>query len=112
MPVFQLTDNFGTAAGVDSTGEYLEISKLAEGLSTDLLVAAGQNPTFADLGLGGWTPAGLFQTGLNELHQLGQSRDIRNLGEVETSSHLASFDFIIFPNDRSRSDVGFWTLPK
>ncbi|OQR66620.1 mitochondrial inner membrane protein OXA1L-like [Tropilaelaps mercedesae] len=49
----------------------LDLSKLAEGLSSDLISAGGGTPSLTDLGLGGWTPSGLLQTALNELHQAG-----------------------------------------
>ncbi|XP_022688565.1 uncharacterized protein LOC111260232 [Varroa jacobsoni] len=51
--------------------EALDLSALAENLVTDLITADGRTPSLGDYGLGGWTPWGLIQTALNELHSLG-----------------------------------------
>lgn len=51
--------------------EAVDLSALAENLVTDLITADGRTPSLGDYGLGGWTPWGLIQTALNELHSLG-----------------------------------------
>lgn len=49
----------------------VSISSIAEGLSADLISAAGGTPTLQDLGLGGWSPSGLVQISLDFLHNTG-----------------------------------------
>ncbi|OQR66619.1 cytochrome oxidase biogenesis protein (oxa1 mitochondrial)-like [Tropilaelaps mercedesae] len=51
-----------TSAAPGVSAEELELSQLADGLSSDLITAAGGTPTLADLGLGGWTPWGILQS--------------------------------------------------
>ncbi|XP_022688550.1 mitochondrial inner membrane protein OXA1L-like isoform X1 [Varroa jacobsoni] len=50
------------------SAEELELSKLAESLNSEILEATG---SFAELGLGGWSPSGLLQTFLYTVNSYG-----------------------------------------
>lgn len=71
--LFQTANVNKTNSSIPNTEatEAVDLSALAENLVTDLITADGRTPSLGDYGLGGWTPWGLIQTALNELHSLG-----------------------------------------